>query len=129
MRINKKTDYCLRVLMYLQQNPGKTKIQDIADRYNISKNHLSVAANKLSEYGHIISTKGPKGGIEFNPASAERTVGEVITQIESFDVAECFEMEKNTCSLNPRCKLKKMLKTATKSFVAELHNYKIKDLI
>ena len=129
MRLNKKTDYCLRVLIYLQQNPGKTKIQNIADAYSISKNHLSVAVNKLSEFGYIISSQGPKGGIEFNPETADRSVGEIISNVESLAIVECFEVGAKTCSLNPHCKLKRMLRKATESFTAELHSYKVKDLI
>ena len=40
-----------------------------------------------------------------------------------------FELDGKTCALNPRCKLKKMLKNATNSFVSELEKYKIKDLV
>lgn len=129
MRLNRKTDYCLRVLIYLQLNPGKSRIQDIADSYGISKNHLSVAVNKLSELNLILSTQGPKGGIEFNPTAAETNIADVITKIEAFDIVDCFEVEGKSCSLNPRCKLKKMLSNATDSFISELKTYKIKDLI
>ncbi|MBT3982220.1 MAG: Rrf2 family transcriptional regulator [Bacteriovoracaceae bacterium] len=129
MRLKTKTDYCIRVLIYLQSNIGRAKIQDIADSYGISKNHLSVAVNKLSELDYIISTQGPKGGIEFNKDAENRTIGELISQLEVFEVAECFDNESNTCTLNPHCKLKGMLKKATASFINELKNHKIKDLI
>lgn len=129
MRLTTKTDYCIRVLIYLQMNPGKSRIQDIADSYNVSKNHMSVAVNKLSELGYIKSTLGPKGGIEFNKEAGNRTVGELIKQIESFDIVECFEAGKNTCTLNPRCKLKSMLRKATSSFLEELKKHKISDLV
>lgn len=129
MRLNTKTDYCIRVLIYLQKHQGKVRIQDIADSYNISKNHLSVAVNKLSEYDYIKSTLGPKGGIEFNPDAKNRTVGELISQVEHFEIVECFDPDSNTCSLNPHCKLKGMLSKATSSFLDELKKYKIKDLV
>jgi Rrf2 family nitric oxide-sensitive transcriptional repressor len=129
MRLNKKTDYCLRVLIYLQVNPGRVKIQKIADCYGISKNHLSVAVNKLSEIKYIFTYQGPKVGLEFNPQAADKTVAELVTQVEVFEIVECFELGGKTCTLNPRCKLKKMLKNATNSFISELEQYKIKDLI
>lgn len=129
MRLNTKTDYCIRVLIFLQKNKGKVRIQDIADSYNISKNHLSVAVNKLSELGYINSTLGPKGGIEFNHEVRNKTVGELISQVEHFEIVECFDPESNTCSLNPHCKLKGMLNKATSSFLGELKKYKVKDLI
>mgnify|MGYP003643651286 CR=1 FL=1 len=129
MRLTSKTDFCLRVLIYLQANPGKAKIQEIADSYGISKNHLSVAVNKLSELGYIHSTPGPKGGIEFNKASANNTIAQLVKATEEFDIVECFNEESNTCTLSPHCKLKRMLKRATSAFLAELSSYKIKDLV
>lgn len=129
MRLKTKTDYCIRVLIYLQTNKKKVRIQDIADSYGISKNHLSVAVNNLSELGYIHSTLGPKGGIEFNEDFANKTVGELVSQIEDFDIVECFNPEKNTCTLSPKCKLKNMLGKATTAFLSELKKYKIKDLV
>ncbi len=129
MKLTVKTDYCLRVLIYLQKNKQKTKIQEIADAYEISKNHLSVAVNVLSELGYVHSTSGPKGGIEFNPAFANKTVADLITKIEELDLVECFNAEKNTCNLNPHCRLKSMLRKATQAFVNELKDYKISDLV
>lgn len=129
MRLNDKTDYCLRVLIYLQMKKNKVRIQDVADFYNISKNHLSVAVNKLSELGYVLSTPGPKGGIEINPASLDRTIADLVTKVETFEMVECFNAETQTCTLSPNCKLKSMLKKATKSFINELGNYKIRDLV
>lgn len=129
MRLNDKTDFCLRVLIYLQQNKARARIQEIADFHGISKNHLSVAVNKLSELGYILSTPGPKGGIEINPAALNRTIAELVTKIETFDMVDCFNVETQTCTLSPNCRLKSMLKKATKSFIKELHGYKVKDLV
>lgn len=129
MRLNDKTDFCLRVLIYLQQNKTKARIQDIADSYGISKNHLSVAVNKLSELGYVLSTPGPKGGIEINPAALNRTIAELVMKVEKFDLVECFNSETQKCTLNSNCRLKSMLKKATRSFMKELHGYTIKDLV
>ena len=128
MRLNVKTDYCLRVMIYLQKNKQKVKIQEIADEYGISKNHLSVAVNALSELGYISSSSGPKGGIEFNQACADRSVAELITKLEDMAIVECFKPESNTCTLSPHCRLKGMLKKASNAFINELKNYKISDL-
>lgn len=128
MRLTTKTDYCLRVLIFLQQKDERVKIQEIAETYNISKNHLSVAVNLLSELGYVISTLGPKGGIEFNKAYANHTLYDLVSKIEEFDIVECFNAETNNCTLSPHCRLKTMLKKATKSFLDELKNYQIKDL-
>lgn len=128
MRLTTKTDYCLRVLIYLQTNHGITKIQKIADFYNISKNHLSVAVNKLSELGYVTSLPGPNGGISFNESVANKTIADLVTQLEEFEIAECFNLETNTCRLSPQCKLKSILRNASKSFIEELRNHKISEL-
>ena len=128
MRLTAKTDYCLRILIHLQKHNKKLKIQEIADELQVSKNHLSVAANLLSELGYISSSSGPKGGIEFNKSCEESTVGEFMEKAEHFDLVECFNESKNTCTLSPRCKLKKMLSGANKAFIEHLKMYKIKDL-
>lgn len=128
MRLTTKTDYCLRVLIFLQQKDERVKIQEIADAYGISKNHLSVAVNELSELGYVISTLGPKGGIEFNKAFANHTLYDLVSKVEEFDIVDCFNAETTTCTLSPHCKLKTMLKKATRSFLEELKNHKIKDL-
>lgn len=128
MRLTTKTDYCLRVLIFLQQKDQRVKIQEIADAYNISKNHLSVAVNELSELGYVISTLGPKGGIEFNKAYAHHSIYDLVSKVEDFNIVDCFNVETSTCTLSPHCKLKTMLKKATRSFLDELKNYQIKDL-
>lgn len=129
MRLTVKTDLCLRVLIYLQTNKSKAKIQEIAEAYGISKNHLSVAVNKLSELGYVSSTFGPKGGIVFNPEFGDHTVGDLIKQIEDMNMVECFNSETNNCTLNPHCRLKGMLSKASRAFIKELQNFKIKDLV
>ncbi len=129
MKLTAKSDFCLRVLIYLQKADKKVKIRDIADFHKISKNHLSVAVNKLSELGYVKSTPGPKGGIEFNYEYKNKTLKDLIIQIEDFSVVECFDEENNKCVLSPSCRLKLTLNKATKAFLKELDKVQIKDLI
>ncbi|PIK14787.1 Rrf2 family transcriptional regulator [Halobacteriovorax sp. JY17] len=129
MKLTTKTDYCLRTLIYLQTVNRRAKIQEIADTYRISKNHLSVAVNLLSELDYIITVPGPKGGIEFNKKMKNTSVGNLVKRVENLEIVECFNQETNTCNLSPSCKLKFMLSKATKAFLKELKDYKIKDLI
>lgn len=127
MKLTLKTDYSLRVLIFLQKEE-KATIQEIADFYKIKKNHLSVVVNKLSELGYIDSISGPKGGISLRKNALNLTLAEVVMAFEDFDLVECFDSKNNTCRLSPSCKLKSILKGAQKSFIAELAKYKVKDL-
>lgn len=127
MKLTLKTDYSFRVLIFLLREE-KSTIKEIADFYNISKNHLSVAVNKLSELGYVLSTRGPGGGIEINPKALEKTVYELVSRIEDFDLVECFNSKTNSCTLSPQCRLKSMFNKANMAFLNELKNHKIKDL-
>ena len=129
MRLNAKTDLSLRVLIFLQLKQGKSRIRDIAEDYQVSKNHLSVVVNKLAELDYIISKPGPKGGIEINQKKLDSTVGDLVSQLEKLDLVECFDPLSNQCVLSPHCKLKGMVQKAKSSFLQELSQYKIKELV
>ena len=50
MRLNLQTDYALRLLMHLAVNEGGlSTIAEIAERYQISKNHLMKVAHLLGK--------------------------------------------------------------------------------
>lgn len=127
MKLTLKTDYSLRVLIYLLKS-DKATIAEIAKHYGIKKNHLSIVVQKLAELKFINSTTGPKGGISLNPLALEKTVADVVLEFEELDLVECFNEKTNTCHLSPRCHLKKILRKATHSFLEELKDHKIKDL-
>ncbi|MEA9357590.1 Rrf2 family transcriptional regulator [Bacteriovorax sp. PP10] len=128
MKLTLKTDYSLRVLTFLQMEE-KATIKEIAEFYKIKKNHLSVVVNRLSELGYITSTPGPAGGIFLNKSALNISLSEVLIQFEDLTLVECFDSKSNTCRLSPGCKLKSYLHKAQKSFLDELGQYKIKDLV
>lgn len=128
MKLTLKTDYSLRVLTFLQMEE-KATIKQIADFYKIKKNHLNVVVNKLSELGYVTSTPGPSGGISINKSALNLSLSEVLIQFEDLNLVECFDSKSNTCRLSPGCKLKSYLHKAQKSFINELAQYKVKDLV
>lgn len=129
MQLTKKTDYCFRVLIFLQCSKDRIKIKDLAEQLEISKNHLSLIVNKLAELGYISTTSGPNGGIIFNDESKNWPLVDLLFKFESFDLVECFDSKNNTCNLTPKCKLKNILSKANDAFLKEVSKYKIKDLV
>jgi Rrf2 family nitric oxide-sensitive transcriptional repressor len=127
MKLTLKSDYALRVLIFLQSRE-KATIKEIADYFDIKKNHHSVVVNKLSELKYISSSTGPKGGISLNASTLDKSVAEIIMHFEEFDLVECFNIMTNECRLSPGCKLKSILKKANRQFIDELKKYKIKDI-
>ncbi|MCB9061419.1 MAG: Rrf2 family transcriptional regulator [Halobacteriovoraceae bacterium] len=57
MKLTLKTDYALRILIFLQSRE-KATIKEIAEYFEVNKNHLSVVVNRLSELGLITSSPG-----------------------------------------------------------------------
>jgi len=55
MRLTNYSDYSLRVLIYLSTEPNEklVNIKDIAEAYDISKNHLMKIIYNLGKMGYI----------------------------------------------------------------------------
>lgn len=61
MHITRYTDYSLRVLIYLAvQGDRLATIQEIADSYDISKNHLMKVVHQLNKKGYIETIRARK---------------------------------------------------------------------
>ena len=76
MRLTLYTDYSLRVLLYLgiKGEDRLSTIQEIADTYHISKNHLMKVTYDLGQLGLIETIRGRGGGIRLNKKPEEINV-------------------------------------------------------
>ena len=128
MHLTRYSDYSLRVLMYLALKPEKLgNISDIAESFNISRNHLIKVVNHLVKLGYIISKRGRGGGLELAYEPDSLSVGEVIRNTEqTLDVVNCAEP---ACPFVPACSLKSALNEATEAFLNVLDNYTLDDII
>ena len=80
MRLTLYTDYSLRVLIYLglKGNDQLSTIQEIADSYNISKNHLMKVTYDLGQLGLIETIRGRGGGIRLKVAPKDINIGKLV---------------------------------------------------
>ena len=133
MQLTLYTDYSLRVLVYLSlHEENSSTISEIADFYQISRNHLVKVVHNLSLKNYINSTRGKGGGLRLARSPAEIEVGAVIRDTEpNFDVVECFSKEPSAkvYNIEPICSLKSILGKAMDSFLATLDGYTIADVI
>lgn len=94
MRITQYSDYALRTLIYLAVVPNDqtlVNIQDIADSYHISKNHLTKIVHQLSRLGLIESLRGKNGGIRLAMHPKHINIGSVLRYTEvDFGLVDCF---------------------------------------
>ncbi len=130
MRLASFTDYSLRVLIYLAlKDNERSTVAEIADRFQISKNHLVKVVHNLSSMEFIASYKGKGGGICLSHEPEKINIGKLIKELESdSNLVECFGPN-GQCKINPTCKLKGILKVAENSFFNTLEQYTLADLM
>ena len=130
MQLTLHTDYALRVLLYIRLHPDrKVTILEVAQGYDISKNHLMKVVQKLVRLGYLESVRGRRGGLTLALPPEQINLGTVVTQMEpSLDLVECFDLEQNTCPIEPACDLKHILYEAQQAFLTSLKQYTLADL-
>ncbi|MCP8898676.1 RrF2 family transcriptional regulator [Gilvimarinus xylanilyticus] len=130
MRLTRYTDYALRVLMYLAVTDERCTIADIADRYQISKNHLMKVVQQLNQQGYVSATRGKSGGLKLGRDSAQINLGELIRHTEAdFSMVECFDPASDHCRLTQACRLKGIIDEALQAFLSVFDQYTLADLI
>lgn len=132
MRLTNYTDYSLRVLIYLAMKPDNelSNIKEIADVYNISKNHLMKVTYELGKMNVIETIRGRNGGIRLAHSPDDINIGEIVRKTEEdFHIVECFDDEHNQCIISPACGLKHVLNKALQAYLAVLDQYTLSDLV
>lgn len=130
MHITQHTDYALRALIYLGSNDERlVTIQEIAARFNVSRNHLMKVVNQLIRAGFVDGVRGKGGGLRLARPPAEIGVGDVVRRMErGMELVECFGSG-CSCILDPDCKLKVALSSALTAFLKVLDGVSLADLL
>ncbi|WP_088042920.1 Rrf2 family transcriptional regulator [Bacillus sp. EAC] len=131
MRLTNYSDYSLRVLIFLSSGSQEklVNIKDIAEAYDISKNHLMKIIYNLGKLGYIETIRGRNGGIRLAKQPSDINIGEIIRQTEEdFNIVECFE-HGNTCVITPVCSLKHIFNKALEQFLHVLDQYTLEDIV
>lgn len=131
MRITKRTNIAIRLLMYCAANPGRLVTKsEIASCCNISENHLAQVINQLSQLDILSTQRGRKGGMELARPASDIRIGDVFHHIEgALPIAECFADADNTCPLSSACRLKLALADAAAAFYRSLDEITLDSLI
>ena len=130
MHITRYTDYSLRVLIYLAlQQERLATIQQIADSYDISKNHLMKVVHQLTLKGYIESVRGKNGGLRLHRRPEDINIGVLVRETEQdMNLVECFSSD-NQCCITPVCGLKNILAEALRAFLNTLDQYTLADIL
>ncbi len=131
MQLTRYTDYSLRVLLYLGTQPQRlATINEIAENYGISRNHLVKVVNHLGNLGYIRTIRGKGGGIRLGRRPESINLGELV-RLTEHDLAllECFELDSNTCPIAPVCALKGVIAEARRAFMAVLDGHTLDEVL
>jgi len=130
MKFTRFTDYALRVLIYLGlRNDGRVTIREIAQSYDISRNHLMKVVSNLTRMGYLDARRGPGGGISLARPAAEINLASVIRDMEQDMIpVSCFG-EPGLCVIKPVCRLRNVLKEAMTAYLDTLECYSLEDLL
>lgn len=130
MKLTLYSDYSLRVLMYIARQEHRVQIDEIANFYGISKNHLTKVVNNLATLGYIETTRGRGGGIRIKMTPEEINIGALIRKTEEhFNLVECFDRETNTCPIAGICGLQGVLSEALAAYLSVLDSYTLNDIL
>lgn len=130
MRLTLMTDYALRLLMYVAQQPKRLcTISEVAQAYGISEAHLMKVTHQLALQGWIETVRGKGGGMRLAHESERIIIGAVVRGMEpDFTLVECFGSD-NRCTMTGDCCLAGMFQGALRSFMTHLDDFTLADLI
>lgn len=132
MQLTAHTDFGLRVLIYLALHPDRlVTINELAEFFAISKNHLVKVVHNLGMKGFIRTMRGKGGGICLASPPNQINVGRVVRELEGhFQMAECFNpARQGLCAIQSQCGLTALLNSAVGQFLRVLDDAVLSDLL
>lgn len=127
MQLTRFTDYAVRALLHVAtREPGQlSSISEIAQTYDISRNHLMKVVQDLGQGGFLETVRGRKGGLKLGRPAEEITIGQIVRYTENtFKVVDCTD-----CVVASACVLPRAFNDATRAFLAVLDGYTLADTL
>lgn len=130
MHLTNFTDYSLRVLIYLAvKGEDRSTISEVAERFDISRNHLMKVVQELNRLGYLTAIRGKHGGLVLGRDPADISLGALVRDTErDLGLVECFG-DRDACVISPACRLKSVLGEALGAFLAVLDRYTLADML
>lgn len=105
MKFSTKGRYALRMMLEFALHPGEcTKINQVAERQQISDKYLEQIVTILSRAGYVKSRRGAQGGYYLTKDPSEYTIGMILRLTEgNLAPVACMEDDINQCSRSDIC--------------------------
>lgn len=131
MRLTQMTDYGLRLLIHVaQQPPGRLCTSaEVARVYGLSEAHVTKITHLLARAGWLDTVRGKGGGMRLARPASAMGLGELVRTLEGdFALVECLGPG-DQCVLSGRCRLSSILGQAVRGFLQHLDGYTLADLL
>lgn len=130
MRLTFFTDYGLRMLMRMAQDPGRAfSTAELAQELDLSRNHLAKIMQHLARAGLIDTRRGGGGGAMLARPADEIRLGALVRLLEEGQpLVECFATDGGACTIDGRCRLKARLRSAEAAFLSDLDRSTLADI-
>ncbi len=129
MKLRAQTDYALRILLFLAFVDRRATTTELAEAYDVSRDHMVKVVQHLARLGMVRTTAGRRGGISLIRPASEISVREVVEAFEGRGgLLECID-EPTACVMEPGCKLRRLLISAETQFLEALEEVSIEDLV
>ncbi len=130
MKFSKATNYALHSLVHLAMHTSEEaiKVEDLADRQNLSATYLSKILTKLVKGSLIESTPGAKGGYRLIRSPEDCSFLDVIYAIEGYESMLKCTMKHETAG-NNECLIERAMKEVEDHMKEDLHSKTIADIV
>lgn len=134
MQLSSFSDFSLRILVFLAMEPDRSvSTREIAERFDLSFDHLAKAAQFLSREGFVAASRGRGGGIRLARDPSEISVGDVLRRTEAGScVVECLRSNPERpphCRLIGICGLTSSFMKAHEAFFATLDGLSLAEVL
>jgi Rrf2 family transcriptional regulator, nitric oxide-sensitive transcriptional repressor len=129
MRLNRTSDFALRLMMLLAGTNNALSVEGAALRLKIPRSQVMKITAALSAAGFVETRRGRGGGIRLQRPASEVQIGAVVRAMENdLGVVDCLRSAPCDCVFLPRCGLIRAMSGATESFLAHLDGFTLSEV-
>lgn len=129
MRLTRRSDYALRLLMWLALRPSSAlaTIDEVCTAVGVARGHMLKIVHQLGQLGYLETVRGHGGGIRLAQQTYQTTLGDLIRQLEP--TLEPINCTQPACCLLPACRLRDVFQEAADAFLGVFDRYTLADLV
>lgn len=124
MHLTRFTDLSLRVLMYLtyRNRTALVTVNELADRFQWSRNHIVKVAHFMNAQGWIASYRGRSGGLKLAKDPSEYRIGDIVRVLEGGDHS-LIDCNSPRCTMIEGCTFRVIQQEAYEAFYEKLNDH------